>query len=102
MPANGLGQAENPGRGELPNRMVVSAIYAICVHYANVLDSPCAQEPVKSLSKILLQDVDKRYHPPAGNVGKVKFTHKPETGECNCYTGVHCYFFIASFLDPCT
>jgi hypothetical protein len=82
--------------------LVVLAIYAIHVHYANVLSSHHAQEPVKSLTKILLQDFDKRYHPPAGNVGKVKFTQKPEIGERNRYTGVHPYFFIAAFLDPRT
>ncbi len=53
------------------------------------------------LTKILLQDFDKHYHPPAGNIGKVKFTHKPETGERKRYKGVHLNFFIAAFLDPC-
>jgi hypothetical protein len=82
--------------------LVVSAIYAICVYYVDVLNSPHAQEPVKGLTKTLLEDFDKCYHPPAGNVGKVKFTCRPETGERNCYTGVHPYFFIAAFLDPRT
>ncbi len=82
--------------------LVVSAIYAIRVHYVNVLNSPHAQEPVKRLTKTLLEDFDKRYHPSAGNVGKVKSTRRPETGECNRYTGVHPYFSIAAFLDPRT
>ena len=82
--------------------LVVSAIYAICVHYVDVLNSPHAQEPVKRLTKTLLEDFDKRYHPPTGNVGKVKFTCRSETGEHNRYTGVHPYFFIAAFLDPQT
>ncbi len=69
--------------------LVVSVIYATCVHYINVLNSPYTQEPVKRLTKTLLEDFDKCYHPPAGNVGKVKFTRRPETGECNRYTGVH-------------
>jgi hypothetical protein len=82
--------------------LVVSAIYAICVHYVNVLNSPHAQEPVKRLTKTLLEEFDKCYHPPAGNVGKVKFMHRPETGKHNRYTGVHPYVFIAAFLDPPT
>jgi hypothetical protein len=82
--------------------LVVSAIYAILVHYVDILNSPHAQEPVKRLTKTLLEDFDKRYHPPAGIVEKVKFPCRPETGEHNCYTGVHPYFFIAAFLDPCT
>jgi hypothetical protein len=86
-----------------PTRLlVVSAIYAIRVHNVNILNSPHAQEPVKRLTKTLLEDFDKRYHPPTGNVGKVKFTCRSETGEHNRYTGVHPYFFIAAFLDPRT
>ena len=80
--------------------LVVSAIYAIRAHYVNILNSEHALEPVKSLTRTLLEDFDKRYHPPADNVGKVKFTEKPETGERNRYTGVHPYFFYAAFLDP--
>jgi hypothetical protein len=78
--------------------LVVSAIYAIRVHYVDVLNSPHAQEPVKRLTKTLLEDFDKRYHPLAGNVGKVKFTCRPETGECNRHTGVHPYSFLQHFL----
>jgi hypothetical protein len=36
--------------------LVVSAIYAIRVHYVDVLNSPHAQEPVKRLTKTLLED----------------------------------------------
>jgi hypothetical protein len=61
--------------------LAVLAIYSIHVHYVNVLNSPHAQEHVKSLINTFLQDFDKRYHPTPGNVGKVKFTSKPETGE---------------------
>ncbi len=82
--------------------LVVSAIYAIRVHFVDILNSPHVQEPVKRLTKTLLEDIDKRYHPPAGNVGKVKFTCRPETRECNRYKGVHPYVFIAAFLDPRT
>lgn len=79
--------------------LVVSAIFAIREHYSNVIECPASQEPVKSLTKILLKDFDKRYHPPTGNVGKVKFNRNPEIGERNRYIGVHAYFFIAAFLD---
>jgi hypothetical protein len=82
--------------------LVVSVIYAICVHYVDILNSPHNQEPVKRLTKTLLEDFDKYYHPPAGNVGKVKFTCRPETREHNRYMEVHPYFFIAAFLDPRT
>ena len=78
--------------------LVVSAIHAICAHYVDILNSEHALEPVKSLTQTLLEDFDKHYHPPAANVGKVKFTKKPETGDHNRYTGVHPYFFMQSFL----
>ncbi len=48
--------------------LVVSAINAIRAHYVDILESQHAQEPVKSLTKTLLEDFDKCYHPPAGNV----------------------------------
>ena len=55
--------AENLGRGGVPNWIIglfpQSAIYAICMHYVTVLNSSYAQEPVKSLTKILLEDFDK-------------------------------------------
>ncbi len=58
-----------------------------------------AWEPVKSMTKILLEDFDMCYHPPTETVGKVK-TCKPETetGERNCYMGVHLYFLLQHFL----
>jgi hypothetical protein len=64
MYAENLEEKKNP-----TGLLVVSAIFAIR-HYVNVLNSPRAQEPVKRLTKILLEDYDTRYHPPAGNVGK--------------------------------
>ena len=77
--------------------LVVSAIYAIRADYVNILNNE-PLEPVKSLTRTLLEDFDKRYHPPADNVGKVKFTKKPETRDHNHYTGVHPYFFMQHIL----
>jgi hypothetical protein len=81
--------------------LVVSAIFSIREHYKHVLECPDTKGPVASLTKILLDDFDKRYHPPAEPTddGKVKFTRDPETGDRNRYTGVHPYFFIAAYLD---
>jgi hypothetical protein len=80
--------------------LVVSAIFAIREHYTNVIDCPDTQDPVKALATTLLDDFDKRYHPPTEeDKGKVKFSRDPETGERNRYTGVHPYFFIAAYLD---
>jgi hypothetical protein len=39
---------------------------------------------------------------PAGNVGKVRFSGDPETGQRNRYIGVHPFFFIAAYLNPRT
>ncbi len=91
--------AENLEEEKYPTGLlVVLTIFAVLVHYVNILNSPRAQEPMKSLTKILLVDYDKSYHPPTGNVGKVKFTCKPETGEHICYMGVHPYILLQHFL----
>ena len=82
--------------------LVVSAVFSICAHFVDIIDSAHTLESVKRLAKILLNDFDKHYHPPggAGNEGKVNFTPEPVIGAANRYTGVHPYFFIAAFLDP--
>ena len=82
--------------------LVVSAIFAIRQHYTDVIDFSDTKEPVKRLATILRDDFDKRYHPPAGNVGKVRFSCIPETGKHNRYIGVHPYFFMAAYIDPRT
>ena len=80
--------------------LVASAIYATRAHYVNILNGEDAIEPVKCLTRTLLveEDFDKRYHPSADNVGKVKFTKKQGTGDLNRYTWVHPYFFMQHFL----
>ena len=90
------------GEKHTTGSLVVSATYATHAHFVKILESEHAQEPVNSLTRSLLEHFDKRYHPLADNVGKVNFTKRPETGECNHYTGVHPYFFIAEFLDSRT
>jgi hypothetical protein len=65
--------------------LVVSAMYAIRAHYADILGSNDAQEPVKILATTLLEDFDRRYNPPADNEGKIKFIRRPETGLLNRY-----------------
>jgi hypothetical protein len=44
----------------------------------------------------------KRYNSPTRNIGKVRCSHEPETGERNRYIGLHPFFFIAAYLDPRT
>ena len=83
--------------------LVVSAVFIICAHFVDIIASPHTLESVKRLAKILLEDFDKRYHPPddgTGNEGTNNFTPEPVTGAGNHYTGVHPYFFIAAYLDP--
>lgn len=75
----------------------------MCTLIVEYISSAHTLESVNRLAKILLEDFDKRYHPRdgAGSKGKVNFTPKPVTGAGNRYTGVHLYFFIAAYLDPC-
>ena len=71
--------------------------------YATVMDSPDTIAPVKNLTKVLLEDFDKCYHPPSNdkiNVGKVCYTPIKEIGFKNRYTCVHPYFFVLEVLVP--
>jgi hypothetical protein len=51
----------------------VSAIFSIREHYTNVIECPDTKDPVKHLASILLKYFDRRYHPPAGSLGKIRF-----------------------------
>lgn len=79
--------------------MVVFAVFQIRRAYVTVMEHDATLQPVKELTKILLKDWDSRYH-PADEAGKVKYESEVSVGFRNRYTGVHPYYFIASYLDP--
>ncbi len=84
----------------LTGSLVVSAVYVICAHYVDILECQHAQKPVKSLMKTLLEDVDKHYHPPTGNVGKENFTQRlrPENAIIvqGCILIFHCSISLST------
>ncbi len=90
--------AENLGGKKYPTRsLVVSTKCAINVHNFDILESQHALEPVKSLTKTLLEDFDsKHYHPSVGNVGKVSFTQRLETKHAIMIQG-----FFLIFCENC-
>ncbi len=57
---------------------------------------------MKSLATIRFSNFDTQSHSPAHNIGKVRFSCDAETGQRNCYIGVHPLFFIAAYLNPHT
>ena len=81
--------------------LVPVAVFQIRKGYQAVIDNDETLEQVRALTKILLADFDKRYH-PAYAIGRLSYSNVVTVGFGNCYTTVHCYFFIAAYLDPRT
>ena len=78
--------------------MVALAVFRIRQAYITIIECEFTLGPVRHLVIELLKDFNERYE-PANETGQVKYTADAETGRGNRYTGVHPYFFVASFLD---
>ena len=59
-------------------------------------------DSVRHLAKVLLKDLDNRYHPPKDSPSKLQYLSKVKTGAWNRYITLHPFVFFASFLDPRT
>ena len=82
--------------------LVPVAIYTICQSFLHlqVIASVGSDPVVKKLTRILLNDFDRRYHPTVE--GQLIHSKDIGLGYGNCYAAIHPYFFRASFLDPHT
>jgi hypothetical protein len=69
--------------------------------YDMVCSSDHIDSAVKNLIAIFLKGFDEWFI-PADETRSVAYTGKPAVGFRNCYTGVHPYLIVASFLDPWT
>jgi hypothetical protein len=65
-----------------------------------VIASVGSDPVVKKLTRILLNDFDRQYHPTIE--GQLRYSRDIVVGYGNHYTAIHPYFFSASFLDPHT
>ena len=81
--------------------LVPLALYQIRKAYVVVCGSDATADAVKTLTAILLKDLDERYVPENNN-GQVAYTGNVVVGNCNRYTGLHPLLMCASMLDPRT
>jgi hypothetical protein len=81
--------------------LVPIAVFQIRKNYQEVLNGAHSLDEVRALTKILLADFAKRYH-PADGTGKLCYSSVASIGFGNRYVTVHQYFFFAAFLDPQT
>ena len=86
------------GDSYVTGSLVPMAIYRIRQLYISTLASEDVHQVVKDLTEILLADFNDRYE-PAGDGGQVGYSGNAGCSRHNTYTGVHPYFFVASFLD---
>lgn len=97
----GFWQCVLEGEKYVTGSLVPLAIYSsIRQSFLQVIGSGAAEEAVKKLTRILLNDFDQRYHPTAA--GKLKYEREALVGHGNRYISIHPYFFKAAFLDPRT
>ena len=80
--------------------LVPLAIYSIRQSFLQVIASEATEHVVAALTRILLNDFDRRYHPTTN--GKLKYEREALVGHGNRYISIHPYFFKAAFLDPRT
>ena len=88
------------GEKYVTGSLVPLAIFTIRQTFLQVLASVGSDPVVKTLTRILLNDFDGRYHPTIE--GQLNYTRDVAVGHGNRYIAIHPYFFKASFLDPRT
>ena len=75
-------------------------VYTIRQSFLKVISSQATEQIVKELTRILLTDFDRRYHPTTN--GQLKYERVALVGHGNRYISIHPYYFKAAFLDPRT
>ncbi len=93
-------QQIHEGEKYVTGSLVPLAIYTNCQLFLQVIASVGSDSVVKTLTRILLNDFNGRYHPTIQ--GQLTYSRDVAVGHGDCYTAIHPYFFRASFLDPRT
>ena len=78
----------------------IYVIYTIRQSFLQVIASEASKQAVKELTRILLNDFDRQFHPTTD--GKLKYEREALVGHGNRYISIHPYFLKAAFLDPRT
>jgi len=88
------------GEKYVTGSLVPVAIYTIRQSFLQVIASQAADPVVKQLTRKMLNNFDRRYHPTTN--GELIYEREVSLGHGNRYTAIHPYFFKAAFLDPRT
>ena len=96
----GFWQRVLEGEKYVTGSLVPLAIYSIRQSFLQVIASEASEQAVKELTRILLNDFDRRYHPTTN--GQLKYERVALVGHGNRYISIHPYYFKAAFLDPRT
>ncbi len=88
------------GEKYVTGSLVPVAIYTIRQSFLQVIASQAADPVVKQLTRKMLDNFDRQYHPTTN--GELIYEREVSLGHGNQYTAIHHYFFKAAFLDPRT
>ena len=88
------------GEKYVTGSLVPVAIYTIRQSFLQVIASQAADPVVKQLTRKMLDNFDRRYHPTTN--GELIYEREVSLGHGNRYSAIHSYFFKAAFLDPHT
>jgi hypothetical protein len=75
-------------------------IYTIHQSFLQVIASQAADPVVKQLTRNMMNNFDRQYHPTMD--GELIYKREVSVGHGNWYIAIHPYFLKAAFVGPCT
>ena len=93
-------QRVHEGEKFVTGSLVPVEIYTIHQSFLQVIAYQAADPVVKQLTRKMLNNFDRGYHPTTN--GELIYEREVSLGHGNRYTAIRPYFFKAAFLDPRT
>lgn len=98
------GEVQKTVEGEMypTSPLLPFSLFLIRKNYSDKSNNRSTSPPIKHLSKVLLEDLDRRYVPHPDKEGSVQYLPVARKGKYNRYYTLHLFVFYAAFLDPRT